>query len=91
MRRSFIGTVRGGVLVLIAALANRTLPFDSVAALLLLIGVVQFVRSTMRGQIIAGLRAAVIGVALMLAMMTPQVLTICSVAGALLLALACGR
>src|SRR3954471_18674302 len=40
IRRSFIGTVRGGVLVLITALANRTLQFDSVAALILTIGVV---------------------------------------------------
>jgi uncharacterized membrane protein YccC len=64
IRLSFIGTVLGGVLALLAALANRNHPFDSVVALLLLIGVVQFVRSTMRGQFIAGLRAAVIAVAL---------------------------
>jgi hypothetical protein len=87
IRLSFIGTILSGLLVLIATLANRTPQFDSVAALILTIGVVQFVRGTMRGQIIAGLRAAVIGVALMLAMLTPWVLTICIVAGTLLVAL----
>jgi hypothetical protein len=84
---SFIGTVLGGLLVLIAALANRTPQFDSVAALILTLGVVQFVRGTMRGQVIAGLRAAVIGVVLTLAMITPWVLTICIVASALLVTL----
>ena len=87
IRRSVIGTVLGGVLVLLAVLANRDPQFDSVAALILVIGIVQFVRGTRRGQIIAGLRAAVIGVALMLAMITPWMLTICIVAGATLVAL----
>lgn len=59
IRLSFIGTVLGGVLVLLAVLANRDLSFDSVAALILTIGGVQLVRRTMRGQISAGLRAAV--------------------------------
>jgi len=75
------------VLVLLTVLANRTFHLDTVAPLLLIIGCVQFVRGTMRGQSIAGLRAAVIGVALTLAMITPWVLTICIVAGALLVAL----
>ena len=87
IRLSFIGTVLGGVLVLLAVLANRNPQFDNVAALILIIGVIQFVRSTMRGQISAGLRAALIGVALMLAMITPWMLTICMVAGAMLVAL----
>ena len=51
IRRSVIGTVLGGLLVLIAALASRISRIDSVAALILTIGVVQLVRRTMRGQI----------------------------------------
>jgi hypothetical protein len=72
---------------MLLSLASRTSQFDSVAALILTLGVLQFVRGTMRGRIIAGLRAAVIGVALTLAMLTPWVLTICIVASALLVAL----
>jgi hypothetical protein len=86
-RVGLTGTLIGGVLVLLTVLANRNSQFDSVAILILIIGVVQFVRATIRGQIIAGLRAAVVGVALMLAMITPWVLTICIVAGTLLVAL----
>jgi hypothetical protein len=87
IRVSFIGTVLGGLLVLIAALANRTPQFDSVAALILTIGAVQFVRGTMCGRIIAGLRAVVLSVALVLAMLTPWMLTISIVAGTMLVAL----
>jgi len=87
IRISLIGIVLGGVLVLHAVLANRTPQFDSVAALILAIGVVQFVRGMMRGQSIAGLRAAVIAVALVLAMLTPWMLTISIVTGTLLAAL----
>ena len=87
IRVSFIGTVLGGVLVLLATLANRNPQFNSVAALILTIGVVQFARCTMRGQVITGLRAAVIGVAFLLTMITPWALTICIGAGALLVAL----
>jgi hypothetical protein len=87
IRLRFIGPLLSGVLALLTVLANHAFHLDGVASLILRIGVVQFVRGTMRGQIIAGLRAAVIGVALMLAMMTPWVLTICIVAGAMLVAL----
>jgi hypothetical protein len=86
-RLSFIGPLLSGVLVLLTVLANRTFQRDSVAPLILIIGVVQFARGMMRKQIITGLRAAVIGVALVLAMRTPWILTISIVAGALLLAL----
>ena len=87
IRTSFVGPLLCGVLVLLMVLANCAFHLDTIAPLILIIGIVQFVRGTMRGQIIAGLRAAVIGVALMLAMMTPWMLTICIVAGALLVAL----
>ena len=87
IRFGFIGPLLCGVLVLLTVLANRRFHLDTVAPLLLIIGGVQFVRGTMRGRIIAGLRSAVIGVALMLAMSTPWMLTICIVAGAILVAL----
>jgi hypothetical protein len=77
----------GGVLVLLVTLTNHNPQFDIVACLILLVGGVQFVRHTMHGQVIAGLRAAVIGVALVLAMVTPWMLTITIVACAILFAL----
>ena len=87
IRLGFIGGLLGSMILMLAALANHIPQFDSVAPLILIIGVVQFVRGMIRNQIIAGLRAAVIGVALMLAMITPWVLTICMVAGVMLVAL----
>jgi hypothetical protein len=87
IRISLIGPLLCGVLVLITVLMNRGLQRDSVALLIVIIGVVQFVRGTMRGRITAGLRAAVISVALVLAILTPWMLTMAIVAGALLVAL----
>jgi hypothetical protein len=87
LRIRLAGTILGGILVLLAVLAHRTFRLDIVVLLILIISVVQFVRGTLRGQVITGLRAAVIGVAFLLTMITPWALTICIGAGALLVAL----
>jgi hypothetical protein len=53
----------------------------------LVVGGVQLVRCTLRRQLIAGLRAAVICLALVLAIVTPWMLTISIAAGAILVTL----
>jgi hypothetical protein len=78
-----ISALLGGMLLLLDVLANRTL--NSVACLLLVVGVIRFVRCTMRGKMITGLRAAAICLAFVLAMITPWMLTITGVTGALLM------
>jgi hypothetical protein len=87
IRIRLIGPMFCGVLLVLVMLAHRTFRLDTVALLILMLGVVQFVRATMHGQFIAGLRAAVIGVAFGLAMITPWMLTITIVTGTLLAAL----
>jgi hypothetical protein len=87
IRIRLIGPVLCGVLMVLVMLAHRAFRLDTVALLILMLGVVQFVRHMMLHQIVAGFRGAVIAVALMLAMITPWVLTVCIVAGALLVAL----
>jgi hypothetical protein len=87
IRIRLIGPMFCGVLMVLVMLAHRIFRLDTVVLLLLSIGVVQFVRATMHGQFIAGLRAAVIGVAFVLAMSTPWMLTITIVTGTLLAAL----
>jgi hypothetical protein len=87
IRIRLIGPMLCGVLMVLVMLAHRAFRLDTVALLILMLGVVQFVRGTMRSQIIGGLRAAVIAVALVLAMRTPWMLTISIVAGAVLASL----
>jgi hypothetical protein len=83
--------IAGGVLLAallyLSVLADGNPRFDTAARLLLIVGGVQFVRFVRRGQIIAGLRAAVICLGLVLAMATPWMLTVMVVAGTILLVL----
>jgi hypothetical protein len=60
---------------------------DTVAHLLVVVGGVQLMRFTLRRQLIAGLRAAVICLALVLAIVTPWMLTVSVAAGAILVTL----
>jgi hypothetical protein len=81
------GALLLGTLLLLSILADRNPQFDTATRLLLIVGGVQLVRFVRRGQIIAGLRAAVICLGLALAIATPWMLTVAVVAGAILLVL----
>jgi hypothetical protein len=81
------GALLLSTLLLLGVLADHSPRLDTVARLLLLVGGVQLVRCTLRQQVIAGLRAAVICLALVLAMITPWMLTVSVAAGAILVAL----
>jgi hypothetical protein len=73
-----------GALLYLAILTNRNSPFDNIARLLLIIGGVQLIRQARRGLVVAGLRAAVLCLALLLAMMTPWWLIIMFLTGIIL-------
>jgi hypothetical protein len=81
------GALLLGTLLLLSILADRNPRFDTAARLVLIVGGIQLVRFVCRGLIIAGLRAAVICLGLVLAMATPWMLTAAVLAGAALLAL----
>ena len=81
------GALLLGLLLFLSILADRNPQFDTAARLLLIVGGVQLVRFVRRGQIIAGLRAAVICLALVVGVVTPWMLSVAVVASAILLLL----
>jgi hypothetical protein len=81
------GVLLLSTLLLLSMLVDRNPQFDTAARLLLIVGGVQLIRFVRRGHIIAGLRAAVICLGLVLALVTPWMLTVAVVAGAILLVL----